>query len=72
MIPDAALQAAIVAAAFQLVVNIKKAAIQQIPVGRLGEADDFASLAVWLLSKQSGFVTGQTIMVDGGAVKSTL
>ncbi|MEJ8841211.1 SDR family oxidoreductase [Lacibacter sp. H375] len=52
--------------------EVKKAAIQQIPVGRLGEADDFASLAVWLLSKQSGYVTGQTIMIDGGAVRSTL
>lgn len=52
--------------------EVKQAAIQQIPVGRLGEADDFACLAVWLLSKQSGFVTGQTIMVDGGAVRSTL
>lgn len=52
--------------------EVKKTAIQQIPVGRLGQADDFASLAVWLLSRQSGFVTGQTIMVDGGAVRSTL
>lgn len=51
---------------------VKQAAIQQIPVGRLGEADDFASLALWLLSKHSGFVTGQTMMVDGGAVRSTL
>ncbi len=52
--------------------EVKKAGIQQIPVGRLGEAEDFASLAVWLLSKQSGFVTGQTMMIDGGAVRSTL
>jgi 3-oxoacyl-[acyl-carrier protein] reductase len=52
--------------------TVKQAAIQQIPVGRLGDADDFASLALWLLSKQSGFVTGQTMMVDGGAVRSTL
>ncbi len=52
--------------------EVKQAAIQQIPVGALGEADDFASLAVWLLSKQSRFVTGQTIIVDGGVVRSTL
>ncbi len=52
--------------------TVKQAAIQQIPVGRLGEADDFASLALWLLSKHSGFVTGQAMMVDGGAVRSTL
>jgi 3-oxoacyl-[acyl-carrier protein] reductase len=52
--------------------TVKQAAIQQIPVGRLGNADDFASLTLWLLSKHSGFVTGQTMMVDGGAVRSTL
>lgn len=52
--------------------TVKQAAIQQIPVCRLGDADDFASLALWLLSKNSGFVTGQTMMVDGGAVRSTL
>nr|WP_294903945.1 SDR family oxidoreductase [uncultured Lacibacter sp.] len=52
--------------------EVKQAAIKQIPVGRLGDPDEFAALAVWLLSKQSGFVTGQTIMVDGGAVRSSL
>ncbi|MEO5682731.1 MAG: SDR family oxidoreductase [Chitinophagaceae bacterium] len=44
--------------------------IQQIPVGALGKPEDFASLAVWLLSPASGYITGQTITVDGGMVKS--
>jgi 3-oxoacyl-[acyl-carrier protein] reductase len=52
--------------------EVKQAAIKQIPVGRLGDPDDFAALAIWLLSSQSGFVTGQTMMIDGGAVRSTL
>ena len=52
--------------------EVKKAAINQIPVGALGEATDFASLAVWLLSPQSRYVTGQTITVDGGMIKGTL
>ncbi|MEQ1796676.1 MAG: SDR family oxidoreductase [Lacibacter sp.] len=52
--------------------DVKKNAIQQIPVGALGQADDFASLAVWLLSKSSRYITGQTILVDGGMVKGTL
>ncbi len=52
--------------------EVKKNAIQQIPVGALGEATDFASLAVWLLSKSSRYITGQTILVDGGMVKGTL
>jgi 3-oxoacyl-[acyl-carrier protein] reductase len=52
--------------------QVRSAAIQQIPVGFLGEAADFASLAVWLLSPSSRFITGQTISVDGGAVKGIM
>jgi len=50
--------------------DARKQGIQQIPVGRLGNPDDFASLAAWLLSPLSGYITGQTITVDGGMVKS--
>jgi 3-oxoacyl-[acyl-carrier protein] reductase len=39
-------------------------------VGFLGDPDDLASLAVWLLSPQSKFVTGQTISIAGGALRS--
>jgi 3-oxoacyl-[acyl-carrier protein] reductase len=46
--------------------------IERIKVGRMGNPDDFASLAVWLLSPLSNFVTGQTLTVDGGAVKFSL
>lgn len=52
--------------------EVKKNAINQIPVGALGEATDFASLALWLLSPLSRYVTGQTITVDGGMIKGTL
>ena len=52
--------------------EVRAAAIQQIPVGALGEAADFASLAIWLLSPFSRFITGQTITVDGGAVKGIM
>ncbi len=52
--------------------EVRENAIAQIPVGMLGEASDFAGLALWLLSPQSRFVTGQTITVDGGSVKSML
>ena len=41
---------------------------KSIPVGRMGKAEEFASLACWLLSGQSGYVTGQTISHDGGVV----
>jgi len=52
--------------------EVKAAAIQQIPLQQLGEAEDFASLALWLLSPLSKFVTGQTYAVEGGVVKSSL
>lgn len=45
-------------------------AVQQIPVGALGQPQDFASLAAWLLSPAARYITGQTISVDGGMVKS--
>lgn len=49
--------------------KVREAAIQAIPVGALGSAEDFASLAVWLLSPHSRYITGQTFSVDGGMVK---
>jgi 3-oxoacyl-[acyl-carrier protein] reductase len=39
-----------------------------IPVQRMGTAEEFASLASWLFSAHSGYVTGQTISHDGGSV----
>src|SRR6056297_187751 len=41
---------------------------ENIPVRRMGTAEEFASLAAWLLSEHSGYVTGQTISHDGGAI----
>jgi NAD(P)-dependent dehydrogenase (short-subunit alcohol dehydrogenase family) len=34
--------------------------------GRIGVADDIAHAALWLASDEAGFVSGQTIVVDGG------
>jgi NAD(P)-dependent dehydrogenase (short-subunit alcohol dehydrogenase family) len=36
------------------------------PLGRIGEADEVAGAAVFLASNAAGFITGQTIVVDGG------
>jgi 3-oxoacyl-[acyl-carrier protein] reductase len=52
--------------------EVKQQAEKTIPVGVLGEAADFATLALWLLSPHSRYVTGQVFTVDGGSVKSML
>jgi len=38
----------------------------RIILGRLGDAAELAATAVWLASAAAGYVTGQTIVVDGG------
>ena len=49
--------------------KVREAAIKSIPIGALGRPEDFASLALWLLSPHSRYITGQTFSVDGGMVK---
>jgi len=49
------------------VAEVREAAIRSIPAGALGQADDFAQLAAWLLSPGSRYVTGQVYLVDGGS-----
>ncbi|WP_210529565.1 SDR family NAD(P)-dependent oxidoreductase [Rubellimicrobium arenae] len=36
------------------------------PVGRTGRPEDVAAMVAWLASEESGFVAGQTYVVDGG------
>ncbi|MEO0356842.1 MAG: acetoacetyl-CoA reductase [Pseudomonadota bacterium] len=40
--------------------------LPQIPVGRLGEADEIARGVVWLASEEAAFVTGSTLTINGG------
>jgi NAD(P)-dependent dehydrogenase (short-subunit alcohol dehydrogenase family) len=40
---------------------------KQIPLGRVGKAEEFANLACFLASDAGGYVTGTAINVDGGA-----
>ncbi|MDI3521108.1 SDR family oxidoreductase [Anaerophaga thermohalophila] len=53
----------------QETVSIKEAKQRlqsHVPVGRLGNPEEFASLAAWLLSPLAGFASGQVFTLDGG------
>lgn len=40
--------------------------ISQIPIGRLGKAEEIAAFVVWLASPENTYITGQNIAIDGG------
>jgi len=44
----------------------KKSMKGMIPARRLGEADEVADTVSFLLSENSNYITGQTIVIDGG------
>ncbi len=44
----------------------KEALNQRIPAGRMGEGSDIAAAVVYLASREAGYVTGQTLHVNGG------
>ena len=44
----------------------------QHPVGRVGVPDDIAHMILYLASDKAGFITGQTITVDGGMSKKMI
>jgi NAD(P)-dependent dehydrogenase (short-subunit alcohol dehydrogenase family) len=40
--------------------------VARIPLGRLGRADEIASVALFLASDAASYIVGQAITVDGG------
>jgi acetoacetyl-CoA reductase len=46
--------------------NVLQKIVAQIPVGRLGEAEEIARCVVFLASDGAGFVTGSTLTANGG------
>jgi 3-oxoacyl-[acyl-carrier protein] reductase len=46
--------------------NVKETIRTQVPMGRFGEAQEVAEVVTFLAGEGAGYVTGQTIAVDGG------
>ncbi|WNH53815.1 SDR family oxidoreductase [Stenotrophomonas oahuensis] len=42
-----------------------------IPAGRFGNADEFGAACAFLCSAQAGYITGQNLLIDGGAYRGT-
>ena len=49
-----------------------KARSSSIPLGRFGRPEELADLVAFLASEKNGYVTGTTILVDGGVVRSVM
>ena len=45
---------------------------REIPMSRLGEPSEFAALAAFLASRAASYITGQSIAVDGGWIRSLM
>lgn len=50
-----------------LVENFGERLASTLPLGRLGEPEDIANLATFLVSDLAGWITGDTYVIDGGA-----
>lgn len=49
----------------------KRRAADRIPAKRLGTPEELGALCAFLCSAQAGYITGQSILIDGGAVNTT-
>jgi 3-oxoacyl-[acyl-carrier protein] reductase len=52
--------------------ELRRARMEANPAGRFGTIEEFGDACAWLCSAQAGFVTGQNLLLDGGAFPGTL
>jgi NAD(P)-dependent dehydrogenase (short-subunit alcohol dehydrogenase family) len=49
----------------------QRAAASAMPLGRVGQPDEVAAAVVWLCSDEAAFITGTTLVIDGGKLAGT-
>ncbi len=58
---------AVAAKSGQALDDVREARRKLVPAQRFGNADEFGAYCAWLCSLQAGYVTGQNLLIDGGA-----
>lgn len=51
--------------------EVRKARLEANPAGRMGTIEEFGDACAYLCSAQAGFITGQNLLLDGGAYPGT-
>ena len=50
--------------------EIRQSSREAIPIGRYGEPEEFAKVITFLCSEANSYMTGQSLVVDGGSLKA--
>ena len=50
--------------------EVRAASVRDIPLGRYGEPEELAEVAVFLCSKAAGYLSGTATLVDGGSIRA--
>ena len=50
--------------------EVSRASLSRIPMGRYGDPEEYGRLAVFLGSEANTYITGQTILADGGMTRA--
>ncbi len=52
--------------------QVEAAAREEVPAGRLGTVEEYGDLVAFLCSERAAYITGATIPIDGGLLRSTV